>query len=56
MTLINRLFIAASAALIMVAIGRFVLKSWIFALAGAVVVALVLIVYLSRGQKSGPAK
>ena len=35
MTWINRALIAIAAALIVFAIGRFVLKSWIFAAAGA---------------------
>jgi hypothetical protein len=51
MTWINRALIAIAAGLIMVAIGRFALKSWIFAAAGAAVVVLVLAVYFSRSQR-----
>ena len=56
MTWINRILIAMSAALIIFVIGRFVLQSWIFAAAGAIVIALVLTVYLSRGQHSRSSK
>lgn len=51
MTWINRALIAVAAGLIVFAIGRFALKSWIFAVAGAAVVVLVLAVYFGRTQR-----
>ena len=56
MTWINRLLIVASVALVIMAIGRFVLKSWIFAAIGALVVALVLVVYLGWVQRPRATK
>lgn len=50
MTWINRALIAIAAVLIIFVIGRYVLKSWIFAAAAAGVIGLVLAVYLSRPQ------
>jgi hypothetical protein len=51
MTWINRALIAIAAALVVFVIGRFVLKSWYFAGAGAAVVILVLAVYFGRPQR-----
>jgi hypothetical protein len=51
MTWINRALIAIAAALVVFAIARIVLKSWIFAAAGAAVVILVLAVYFGRTQR-----
>ena len=56
MTWINRVLIAVSAALIMFAIGRFVLKSWIFAAAGALIVVLILAVYFGRAGRPRSTK
>lgn len=56
MTWINRLLIVACAALAMMAIGRFVLKSWLFAAVGALVIALVLVVYLGWVQRPRATK
>jgi hypothetical protein len=56
MTWFNRILIIIAAALILFAIGRFVLKSWIFAVAAAAVVAVVLGVYFARGSRGGSAK
>jgi hypothetical protein len=53
MTWINRALIAIAAALIVFVIGRYVLKSWIFAAAAAAVVILVLGVYFGRPQRQG---
>jgi len=55
MTWINRALIAIAAALIVFAIGRFVLKSWIFAAAAAGVVILVLAVYFGREGRKPPS-
>jgi len=51
MTWINRALIAIAAALIVFVIGRYVLKSWIFAAAAAAVVIVVLAVYFGRPQR-----
>ncbi|MEJ2121805.1 MAG: hypothetical protein P8Z76_14085 [Alphaproteobacteria bacterium] len=51
MTWINRALIAIAAALIVFVIGRYVLKSWIFAAAGAGVVIVVLAVYFGRPRR-----
>jgi len=51
MTWINRALIAIAAALIVFVIGRYMLKSWLFAGVGAAVVVLVLGVYFGRVQR-----
>ncbi|HUT51351.1 MAG TPA: hypothetical protein VM325_18625 [Alphaproteobacteria bacterium] len=56
MTWFNRILIIIAAALILFAIGRFMLKSWIFAVAAAAVIAVVLAVYFGWVSRRSSVK